>query len=114
MIIKSGIDLVEQSRIERQLNDTTFMHKVFHPSELRDADAKRLSSIFALKESVFKALELSSNHWLDIEITYSKQGKPSLLLSDSIKPQGHYALDCSVSHAQGLTVAIVLLLQDED
>lgn len=112
MIIKSGIDLVELWRIQQQTDNTQFITRVFHPSELRDADVRRLSSIFALKEAAFKALGLSSDHWLALEVRYDNQGKPSLLLSDAIKPKNYYSLDCSVSHTPELTVAIVVLLQD--
>ncbi len=113
MIIKSGIDLVELWRIQQQADNTQFISRVFHPSELRDADVRRLSSVFALKEAAFKALGLSSDHWLDVEIRYDNHGKPSLLLSDTVKPKQRYSLDCSVSHTPDLTVAIVILLQDE-
>jgi len=67
-----------------------------------------------LKEAVFKALDISSDHWLDVEVRYSKSGKPSVVLSPSVEPKGSFSVDCSVSHAGAYTVAVVIfLLQDK-
>jgi len=114
MTIHCGVDLVEHQRISEQLNNRSFCARVFHPKELALGDVKKLAGIFALKEAVFKALDISSDHWLDVEVRYSKSGKPSVVLSPSVEPKGSFSVDCSVSHAGAYTVAVVIfLLQDK-
>jgi len=114
MQIKCGTDLVFDKRIEEQLKNKTFLERVFHPSELRNLQTQTLAGIFAVKESVLKALALSTEHWHDIEVIHGKNGKARVHLSAVIKPPNLVSLDCSISHEQGYTLAfVVLLLRNE-
>ena len=108
--IRTGIDLILNSRIESKLSNGKFLEKVFHPSELREADAKKLAGIFAVKESVFKALDLPASGWLEIEVVRSRSGRPEVRLSDLIKPRNLASIDCSISHDGDYTVGSVAVL----
>ena len=110
--IKVGIDLVSDKRIRNNLTNKIFLNKIFHPSEQKLTN--KLASIFALKECVFKALSISSQNWLEIEILYNKDGKPSVHLSNQIKPHNLISIDCSVTHENELTQGIVILLLKEE
>jgi phosphopantetheine--protein transferase-like protein len=105
-MIKHGIDMIEDVRIP---SDEDFLKKVFHPSEIKKG---KLASVFALKEAVFKALEITPR-WLDVEIKYKKSGKTEIILSNKIKPKNLKSIDCSVSHEKCLTIASVVL-QEKD
>ena len=108
--IRTGIDLVLNSRIESRLSNRGFMEKVFHPSELRRTEGKTLAGIFAVKESVFKALDLPASGWLEIEVVKSRSRRPEVRLSDQIKPQNLVSIDCSISHEGDYTVGSVVVL----
>ncbi len=104
-MIKTGIDFVLNSRIEKNINNPEFLKKVFHISELKNKT--KLISIFALKEAVMKALEKKTN-WLDIEVSYNSP-KPSVTLSESIKPKKFKSMGSSISHDGGYTIAQVVI-----
>ena len=110
MEIRTGIDIVLNSRIESKLSNSRFLETVFHPSELRETDVKKLAGIFAVKESVFKAFNLPPSGWLEIEIVKSRSGRPEVRLSDQIKPGNLLSIDCSISHEGDYTVGSVVAL----
>lgn len=101
------------SRIKKSLDNANFVKRIYHKSEIYDLNLKKQASIFALKEAVFKALDMSSENWLEIEVSYSKTGRPLITLSNEIKPNNLISLDCSVTHENGLTQVIVIMLLDE-
>ncbi len=105
-MIRCGVDLVLHSRILKKTEDERFLARVFHSSELNDK--KKLGSIFALKEAVMKALGKKVD-WRDIEIKYSKNGRPLISLSDGIKPSGFLGVDGSVSHDEDYVVGLVVI-----
>lgn len=108
MIIKTGIDLIEDSRID--VKNKLFLERIFHPSEIK---LRKFASIFALKECIFKALEIKPC-WHEVEIKYANN-KPFIILSEHIKPKELISVDCSVSHENGLTIAnVVMLLKKEN
>ena len=122
MKIRTGIDLVEDKRMEENLGNKDFLLKVFHPSELRYAQqnarskkehAKKLAGIFSLKEAAAKAFNLTPPPWLEIEIKYISWGKPKIELSNLLKKKLKKKIlshDCSSSHAKGLTTGIRIIL----
>ena len=121
MHIKTGIDLIEDSRIEKNLVNKNFLKRVFHPSELRYAkenaktkkeQAKKLAGIFAIKEATSKALNIIPPKWLEIEVAHNSQGKPTAKLSNLLQKKIKLlSIDASLSHAKGLTTCIVTILK---
>lgn len=86
-----GIDLVEDSRIERL--SAAERERVFSPEELATG---KLASVFALKEAASKATGASID---EVRVSYAA-GVPRVRVAG-------FELECSVSHEAGLTVAIV-------
>ncbi len=109
-VIKCGNDAVSDERIEKHIGDKDFLERIFQPSEIHNNNARKLSGIFALKEAVFKALEIQSNNWFEIEVVYKTSGKPTIKLSDAVTPKGLISIDCSVSHCNGESHAIVVMI----
>jgi len=107
-MIKTGIDLLDIKGFEKSASNRFFVDKVFHPSETKDLT--KLASIFAIKEACIKALEISSNNWLEIEVKYKKSGKPIISLGKGITPKDLISIDCSLSHDANLIIANVILL----
>ncbi|PIR87107.1 MAG: holo-[acyl-carrier-protein] synthase [Candidatus Harrisonbacteria bacterium CG10_big_fil_rev_8_21_14_0_10_49_15] len=112
MNVKTGCDIVEISRIEAMLKQSELLGKIFHPSELERFTAEHLAGIFAVKESAFKALGLSPNSWLKLEVNYTPEGKPKIIFSNDISLVGVMSWDCSISHDGGFAYAVVVVLQD--
>ena len=110
-MIKCGIDIVSNRRIESKFGDSVFLEKVFSIPELRDK--AKLISVFALKEAVMKALGKKVN-WKEIEVRYEKSGKPSIILDERLKPERFKGVDGSVSHDGDYTIGIVIIeLEDK-
>jgi phosphopantetheine--protein transferase-like protein len=101
-MIRCGIDLVLNKRIEKNLSNHEFLKKVFHPSELKNK--KKLIGIFALKEAAMKAIGKKIS-WLDIEVT-AKEGKKSKI---TIENQKFKSIDASISHDGDYTIGMVVI-----
>ncbi len=105
-MIKTGIDLVLNKRIEKNISSQGFLKKVFLPSELINKD--KLVGIFSLKEAVMKCLEKKVD-WKEITIEYKNSSKPKIILSDKIKPNNMVSIDSSISHNGDYTIGIVVM-----
>ena len=82
--------------------------RMFLPQEEKGASLERLAGIFAAKEAVMKAIDLSAGHWLEIEISFQRDGKPSVRLSHPI-PTSACAL--SVAHDGDYVIAFVVCVK---
>jgi len=110
-VIKTGVDLVLNSRFEKNLSNQKFLEKVFHASELRDKS--KLISVFALKEAVMKALGKKVD-WKEVEVKYNEEGKPEINLSEDVRPKGFVGIDGSISHDGDYTIGVVVVEVKED
>jgi phosphopantetheine--protein transferase-like protein len=106
-MIKAGIDLVLNKRIEANVNNSEFLKKIFHPSELKHEKSK-LAGIFVLKEAAMKALGKKCD-WKSIEVLAKDGKKPEIFLSESIKPKKLKSIDASISHDGEYTIGMVVL-----
>ena len=86
-ILRTGIDLIEISRLE-DLNPSIrqrFLERVFTPLELQQIGTSipSLTGRFAAKEAVAKALGtgIGAISWQEIEILRGPEGEPNLTLS---------------------------------
>ena len=119
MMIKSGIDLVYLPRFKKSLKNggENFLRRVFLDSELVKTSPEHLAGIFAAKEAVMKALDLSKDSWLDIKITYSPSGTPKIkttnyeLLASRSEPTTNYSL--SISHDGNYVIACFVAILNE-
>ena len=100
-----GIDLVYLPEFKQQLTKggQTFINKAFNPSEQKDDRIEHLAGLWAAKEAVIKASDLSAGDWLEINITSDGTGKPTAIVGDN-----EYAI--SITHHGDYAVAVALNL----
>lgn len=124
MIIGTGVDIVEISRIKNAAKkwQKDFLSKIFTDNELGYSNEKassyqHLAARFAAKEAVLKALGsglTSRMEWRDIEIWNEKSGKPNVRLSGEVKQvsqsRGVRDIIISMSHTRTYAVASVILV----
>lgn len=123
MIFGVGIDLVENSRIEKIINkwDVKFLNRVFSTGEIQYCGGHVHSSThygarFAAKESFLKALGIGLGEGVklsDIEVVNDKNGKPTLVLNGEAKAQIEKRkiteVYLSLTHTKNYAAAVVLL-----
>jgi holo-[acyl-carrier protein] synthase len=95
MIIGIGIDLVQCSRVERELNERPWQADdgVFTPEEIRSCGegawrAARLSGCFVAKEAALKAVGSEVTDlglFRDIEVLYGPSGRPTIALHSRVQ-----------------------------
>lgn len=127
MIVGTGVDIAETSRIEQSLtkHGERFAKRVFTPNEIAYCDkfknpAERYAARFAAKEAAFKALGTGWRdgvRWLDVEITHLPSGKPELVLTGRAKELarqlGVARMAVSISHSDRYVVAQVIFESDD-
>ena len=92
-ILGIGVDIVENSRIDKLLKNKLFIKRIFSNSEILIAkklkDKKNYySKRFAAKEAFAKSIGTGFRNNLnfkDISIVNDKMGKPSFIISEKIK-----------------------------
>lgn len=77
MKIVTGIDLVYIPRFRAALKSgEKFLQRVYLREELNDERVEHLAGIFAAKEAIMKALDLSKNSWHSMIIKNTPNGAP--------------------------------------
>jgi holo-[acyl-carrier protein] synthase len=122
MIIATGIDLVETTRLEKVLarRGNRFRDRVFTAGEIEYCEqrASRLASYaarFAAKEAAMKALGTgwgSGVAWREIEVVCGAGGAPRLELTGTalahFRALGASSVHLSLTHSGGLAIAQVI------
>jgi holo-[acyl-carrier protein] synthase len=122
MIVGTGVDIMETSRVEVALekHGERFARRVCTPAEIAYCEkfknsAERFAARFAAKEAAFKALGTGWSQgvrWVDVEITHAESGKPELILrgqaEEIARRLGVIRTAVSISHAGRFVVAQVL------
>jgi holo-[acyl-carrier protein] synthase len=126
MIVGTGVDIMETSRVEEALlkHGERFAKRVCTPAEMaycqkfKDS-AERFAARFAAKEAAFKALGTGWSQgvrWVDVEITHAASGKPELILrgeaEEIARRLGVVRTAVSISHAGRFVVAQVIFESD--
>jgi holo-[acyl-carrier protein] synthase len=125
MIIGTGVDIVEISRIKNAAKKwkKSFLEKIFTEKELEYSNEKtssyqHLAARFAAKEAVVKALGsglTSRMEWKDIEVWNEQSGKPNVRLSGEVKriskDMGVKDIIISMSHTRTYAIANVILIK---
>ncbi|MFH1479605.1 MAG: holo-ACP synthase [Candidatus Omnitrophota bacterium] len=125
MIVGTGIDIIEVSRIKNALEmwGDRFLKRVFTDRELDYVNTKKfshenLAARFACKESVLKALGdtrigASLKH---IEVINNKKGKPEVILHGEAKKFAEKKklgnIIVSMSHTSNYAISNVILWKD--
>lgn len=126
MIVGTGVDLVETSRIQEAIerHGERFIQRLCTPEEIAYCDkfknrAERYAARFAAKEAAFKALGTgwgSGVRWRDVEVTHQPSGKPELALSgraqELAEQLGVARMEISISHADRYAMAQVVFESD--
>jgi len=122
MIVGTGVDIVETSRIQRvfERHGERFARRLFTAGEIAYCEkfknkAERYAARFAAKEAAFKALGTGWREgirWVDVEVTHQPSGKPELVLSgraqELAQTLGVAQSAVSISHADSYAVALVI------
>ena len=98
MIVKTGIDIIEVSRIEESIKKfkDSFLNRIYTEKEIEYCESKKVQKFqsyagrFAAKEAVFKCVsELLDNkfdiEWKDIEILNDKNGRPFVMFHGNLQ-----------------------------
>jgi holo-[acyl-carrier protein] synthase len=122
MLLRTGIDLIEVSRLENLSEQIRprFLRRVFTDQELQETESSptSLAGRFAAKEAVAKALGtgIGEVSWQDIEIHRGSSGEPCLELhgraSELAKELCLTSWSISISHTQTHAVAMAVALSE--
>jgi holo-[acyl-carrier protein] synthase len=120
MILRTGVDLIEISRVEEVIarHGKHYLERVYTPAELEQCgkNIESLAGRFAAKEAVAKALGTGIGEvtWKDIEILGDEQNAPMLRLygmaEQTSKQIGLTEWSVSISHSVSYAVSFVVAL----
>ena len=123
-IIGIGVDIVENSRIEKSIKNNLFLNRIFSKDEISISKKNKnknmfFSKRFAAKEAFVKSLGTGFRkgiNFKDISITNDKLGKPSFLITKKIKLfiKKNYKINnfnffLSISDEKKYSIAFVIL-----
>jgi len=121
LIVGVGIDLVNIPKLAAMLEGPLFLNKVFTAAEIKACQKyshpnEHFAGKFAAKEACMKALErgIRQEIWFtQIEVLNNESGAPHIQVSGEagkvMESLGVIRIHVSISHADGLATAIVLL-----
>jgi len=123
MIVGTGIDIVEVSRIATAVErfGERFLDRVFTASEIRYCRSKqnameRFAARFAAKEAGFKAIGTGWRYgvtWKDVEVGREPGGRPTICYggkaAEFAAKLGMRRASLSLSHTAGQAIAHVIL-----
>lgn len=120
MILRSGIDIIEISRLD-EINPAIrqrFISRVYTAHEIAQARdrTEALTGLFAAKEAVSKALGtgIGHVHWQDIEILHLPSGQPVVILHANARiiaeQLGLHTWSVSISHDRDKVVALAVAI----
>jgi holo-[acyl-carrier protein] synthase len=120
MILRSGIDILEISRLD-EINPAIrerFIARVYTADEIAQAKnhSETLTGLFSAKEAVSKALGtgIGAVHWQDIEVLHLPSGQPTVSLHGQAKiianQLGLTTWSVSISHDRDRVVALAVAI----
>ncbi|MGV2436691.1 MAG UNVERIFIED_CONTAM: holo-ACP synthase [Anaerolineae bacterium] len=117
-MIRCGVDLIENERIERALNrfGTRFLQRFLTEAEQRDCGehVESMAVRVAAKEAVAKLLGtgIGAVRWVEIEVRRTEGGRPFLNLYGQAalhaQALGLVEWDISLSHTATTSIAMVI------
>lgn len=124
MQLRTGVDVVEISRLER-INPAIkprFLKRIFTALELDSCgdSSASLAGRFAVKEAVAKALQtgIGPISWQDIETIEGPAGEPLLALHGEAaalaEKQGLSHWSISISHTATIAIAVAVAMSQAD
>ncbi len=122
-MLVTGVDVIEIERVGRIANQYKhrFLNRIYTPRELIYCNnrANQLSTRFAAKEAVMKALGTGTTvNWKDIEVTRNPKEAPKILLHGKAKvhaiKNNITNLSVSLSHSREFAIAVVVGTMDNE
>lgn len=122
MIIETGVDAVEISRVAKSMERPGFLERVFSQEEReyfqsRNMAPQTVAGHFAAKEAFSKAMGtgLSGFELRDAAVVHDDKRKPFLSLSGSAKKLAEgWAFSLSITHTKTTATAFVVAWKDEE
>lgn len=121
MILRTGVDLIEVSRVADAIerHGIRFLKRVFTSNELDDCNGRvtSLAARFAAKEAAAKALGCGIGRvaWTEIEVRSDELRAPYLVLhGEGAKRAGELGLktwSLSLSHTENQALAFVVMTE---
>ena len=109
-----GIDIIKVDRINKKLENQTFLNKVFSVKEIEYAASRQnpvqtFAGLFAAKEAVLKALGtgICSTDLNQVQILHTDLGQPYCKLDGK---KTFKNINISISHDDGFAVAVAVLI----
>lgn len=120
MIIGIGIDIIEIERIEKAIENTRLINRIFTAAEIkyfacRQNNPSTIAGNFATKEAVAKALGtgIGKISWHDIEVLRYSGGRPYVKLYGNAEKVfatlGGTKVHVSISHSRSYAVSQVIM-----
>ena len=128
-ILGIGVDIIENSRIAKSLQNKLFIKRIFSNSEILIANKikdkkKYFSKRYAAKEAFIKSIGIGFRdgfNFKDISITNNKLGKPSFIINDKIRKivkkqfkTTSFNFFLSISDEKKYSIAYVILQKNEN
>ena len=125
MIIGIGVDLISIEKMAESIKSDVFKRKVFTPTEIESCEsvaniAERYAGKFAAKEAFMKAIGkgIRQEVWFtQIEILNHETGAPYIQVNGKAEriflALGVKNIHISISHTDGMAVAMVVLERNE-
>jgi holo-[acyl-carrier protein] synthase len=122
MVLKSGIDIIEISRIQTALDHhgDRFLQRVFTSAEIAECRGRTdaLAIRFAAKEAAVKALGtgIGPVSWREVETLHKDSGEPYFVLHGRAEQVAKYlgltTWAVSLSHSRDIAIAVVVATGD--
>lgn len=119
--MRSGVDIVEISRIEAIVDDRRekFYKRIFTDKEIgyiisKNHKPRTIAGIFASKEAVSKLLGrgIGRVNWKDIEVLHDENGRPYIHINKKIEKfleeLGLNSIDMSISHEREYAISFAI------
>lgn len=122
MIIQTGVDIINLSRIEKSLENSNFLERILGESELELMENKNTVSFvagnFAAKEAFSKSLGTGVRNFSlnEVEVLRDNLGKPYFKFSGSaldIVNRSGLSFDVSISNESEYAVAFVVAWKND-
>ena len=114
-----GIDIIEVERIEKNLQNPSFLQKILSKEEIEYVNQfkdkiSHIAGFFCVKEAVMKALEDCKNiAFKDIEVLHNANGKPYVKLYgkalEVFEKQNCKSIEISISQTKTVATAICII-----
>ncbi|MFY9198051.1 MAG: holo-ACP synthase [Acutalibacteraceae bacterium] len=118
MLVTTGVDLVEISRIKKSMAKKGFIERVFGPSERvylgrKGMPVQSVAAAFCAKEAFGKALGcgISGFGMREVEVMHDEQGRPYFKLSGRAKQLAdirNLSFEVSLTHTKSYAMAVVV------